>query len=195
MAEKPSADIGANTPKFDWKSKATILSAIRTLFAVICVGLAVWVSVSVVMAFRTTTDQISLVPKDKHAAESLNFARENTDRLFQLVVVVLGGLWALAIVDKDCRINAKDLPEIIMLVTATSTFIAFLYIFQHYSTIVEEVYWDIGVLQGREVDFLHSPYIDLHHRALVRCFYVGLFASALTAVSLCRLRQQDAHKG
>jgi hypothetical protein len=166
-------------------------SVIRGLLAALCVVLAIWVSLSVFRAFRATADQISLVPIDKHAPESVSFARQNTERLFQLVVVLLGGLWALAIVDKDHRINAKDAPEIIMFVIATLTLAAFLYFFQHYNKIIEEVYWDIGVLQGRDVDFQHSPYIDLHHRALLRCFYVGLFVSALTAFSLCRLRQDD----
>jgi hypothetical protein len=177
-------------PRADYKSKITTL-LIRRLLAALCIALAVWVSVSVFRAFWATADQISLVPSDKHAPELLGFARQNTERLFQLVVVILGGLWALAIVDQDHRINAKDIPEIIMFVIATLMLMAFLYFFQHYSTIMEAAYWDIGVLQGREVDFLHSPYIDLHHRALLRCFYVGLFVSALTAFSLCRLRQRD----
>lgn len=164
---------------------------IRWVLAALCIALAVWVSVSVFMAFRATADQVSLVPVGKHAAELLDFARQNNERLFQLVVVLLGGLWALAVVDKDHRINLKDTPELIMLVIAISMLMAFLYFFQHYNTIVEETYWDIGVLQGREVDFLHSPYIDLHHRALLRCFYAGLFISALMAFSVCRLRQHD----
>ena len=143
------------------------------------------------MAFRATPDQISLVPVDKHAVALLDLAKQDNERLFQLVVVVLGGLWALAIVDKDHRINIKDGPEIVMFVVATSMFMAYLYFFQHYNTIVEKTCWDIGVLQGREVDFLHSPYIDLHRGALLRCFYAGLFISALMALSICRLRQRD----
>ncbi len=166
---------------------------VRSLLAVVSVGLAIWVSISVSQALRSTPDQIKLVNYDDYVVKALDFVREDVERFFQMGVLLLGGIWALAIVDKDQKVKSADGPEILMFLISTGLFIVSLYFLNQYGEIVKEVVWDARTLPGDAgqkmfPDVLHSPYFDLHFTVVLRCFYSGLLASGLTAFSLCQLR-------
>lgn len=148
---------------------------------------------SVLHAFRSTPDQIKLVNYDEHVSKALDFMMQDVERFFQMGVLVLGGLWALAVVDKDYRLKLMDVPELVMFVIGTGLFVFSLYFLQKYDDIVTRAVWDARALTGDGgqklfPDILESPYLDLHYTAVVRCFYSGLVVSGLTALSLCRLR-------
>ena len=166
---------------------------VRVAFLIISICVAMWVSVSVYEAFRTAPDQIKLVPYDEYVAKMLDLMSSDVDRFFQMAVLILAGLWAVAIIDKDyrLRLHAHDTPELIMLGVAMALLISFFYFDRKYYEVLSQVYWDVGRLPGRRVfpDLLHSPYIDLHRRVLVRCFYSAMIVSTLTTLSLARLRK------
>ena len=46
---------------------------VRSLLAVVSVGLAIWVSISVSQALRSTPDQIKLVNYDDYVVKALDF--------------------------------------------------------------------------------------------------------------------------
>ena len=166
---------------------------LRGLFATVSIGLAIWVSISVWHAIRSTPDQIKLVPYDDNAVKVLDFVREDMDRFFQVGVLVLAGIWALAIVDKDQKVKFSDYPELLMFGVSTGLFVLSFYLVQQYGEVVKGVLWDVRTLPGDAgqkmfPDILHSPYFNLHFSVVPRCFYCGLLASGLTAFSLCRLR-------
>jgi hypothetical protein len=168
-------------------------SVVRILLATFSALLAIWVTISVFQAFRSTPDQIKLVDYDEYVAKTLDLAKDDVGRFFQMGVLALGGIWALAIVDKDQRINMVDVPEIVMFVIATTLFLFSLYFLQQYGDIAERALWDVRTLTGDKgqklfPDILESPYFSLHYAVVVRCFYSGLVVSGLTAFSLCRLR-------
>jgi hypothetical protein len=157
--------------------------------------LASWVLVSIIQAFKTTPDQITTVNYDEYLAATLEFVRQDADRFLQLTVLILGGLWAMAIVDDAHHLKLDKIPEIIMFITANGLLIGCCYFIQLYGDVIKQVYWDVHKLSGNSrpllfPDFLHSPYIDLHYEALIRCFYSGLIVSAMVAFSLCRLEEQ-----
>jgi hypothetical protein len=170
-----------------------MLRFFRWALAVVSILLAIWVLVSIIQAFKTTPDQIKTINYDEYLAATLEFVRQDAERFFQLAVLVLGGLWTLAIIDDTHHLTFIKIPEIIMFVTANGLLIACCYFIQLYGDVIKQVYWDVHKLSGNSrpllfPDFLHSPYIDLHYEALIRCFYSGLIVSALVALSLCRLQ-------
>ena len=175
----------AATPKANW--------ILRVLLAAVSVSLGAWISMSVLHAFLSTPDQIKLVNYDEYVAIPLDFVKEDVERFFQMGVLVLGSLWALAVVDKDQRLKLVDWPELVMFVIGTGLFVFSLYFLQQYDDIVKQAVWDARTLPGDAgqklfPDILESPYFRLHYEVVVRCFYSGLFVSGLTAFSLCRLK-------
>jgi hypothetical protein len=169
------------------------MKATRRLLALASFGLAVWVFVSAFHTFRSTPDQIRLVDYDESVVQILDSVRQDVERFFQMGVLVLGGLWTLAIVDKDQRVKIADRPEILMFIIATALFLMCFYFLQAYDFVVKQAVWDARTLVGDHgqklfPDLLHSPYLDLHSAVVVRCFYSGLVVSGLTTFSLCRLR-------
>jgi len=162
-----------------------------------CFILGIWVWHAVDRAFATSIDQIKVVDSNGRAEESLGFVRQDSDRLFGVVILVIGAMLALAIVDKERQINRQDYPEIFMFVVAFALLLGFLYIFHRFDDVVKEVHWDIAVLAATKADskifpdFLHSPYVQLHYAALLKCFYGGLIVSGLATFSLCQLRGDD----
>jgi len=166
---------------------------IRWLLAALSVSLAIWVSISIFRAFSSTSDQIKLVNYDELAVKALDFVQQGAERFFQMGVLVLGGIWTLAVVDKDQRLELADIPELVMFGIATSLFLIELYFLQQYGDIIQRVVWDVRMLPGEQgqrlfPDILRSPYIDLHYGVIVKCFYSGLTVSGFTVLSLCRLR-------
>jgi len=166
---------------------------IRWLLAALSVSLAIWVSISIFRAFSSTSDQIKLVNYDELAVKALDFVQQGAERFFQMGVLVLGGIWTLAVVDKDQRLELADTPELVMFGIATSLFLIELYFLQQYGDIIQRVVWDVRTLPGEQgqrlfPDILRSPYIDLHYGVIVKCFYSGLTVSGFTVLSLCRLR-------
>jgi hypothetical protein len=162
--------------------------------AFVSILLASWVLVSIIQAFETTPDQIKTIKYDEYLAATLEFVRQDADRFLQLTVLILGGLWTLAIIDDTHHLTRDHIPEIIMFITANGLLVACCYFIQLYGDVIKQVYWDVHKLSGDSrpllfPDFLHSPYIDLHYEALIRCFYSGLIVGALVAFSLCRLRE------
>lgn len=165
----------------------------RILLATVSVLLGVWISISVLHAFLSTPDQIKLVNYDEYVAKALDFVKQDVERFFQMGVLVLGSLWALAVVDKDHRLRLVDRPELVMFVIGTGLFVFSLYFLQQYDDIVKQAVWDARTLPGEAgqklfPDILESPYLRFHYEVVVRCFYSGLFVSGFTAFSLCRLR-------
>lgn len=166
---------------------------LRILLAIFSVSLGIWISISVFHAFRSTPDQIKLVNYDEYVAKALDFVKQDVERFFQMGVLVLGSLWALAVVDKDQRLKVVDRPELVMFVIGTGLFVFSLYFLQQYDDVVKRAVWDARTLPGQAgqklfPDILESPYFRLHYEVVVRCFYSGLVVSGLTALSLCRLR-------
>ena len=49
--------------------------------------------------FKTTPEQMKTISYDEYLAATLEFVRQDTERFFHLTVLILGGLWALAIID------------------------------------------------------------------------------------------------
>jgi flagellar biosynthesis protein FliQ len=166
---------------------------IRVLLAAVSVSLAIWVFISIFHAFRSTPDQIKLVNYDDYVVKAFDLVKQDVERFFQMGVLVLGGIWALAVVDKDQRVTLTDVPELLMFIVVTALFLLSFYFLQEYDEIVKQVVWDVRALTGDAgqkmfPDILNSPYLNLHYTVVVRCFYSGLVASGLTALSLCWLR-------
>lgn len=168
------------------------MSKLRIALVVCSICIAAWISFSAVQAFGTTPDQIKLVPYDEYFGGALDLVRADAEKFSEIGVLILAGLWAIAIIDKDHRLRAHvhDIPELIMFGIALGLLVLFFYFDHRFSEVLTQVYWDIGNLPAprKFPDLLYSPYIDLHHRVLVRCFYSALAVSALTAWSVVRLR-------
>jgi hypothetical protein len=165
----------------------------RWLLALLSLAVAMWVFVSAFRTYRSTPDQIRLVDSDESVVQIFDSVRQDIERFFQMAVLVLGGLWTLAVIDRDQRVHVADYPEIVMFITATVLFLLCFYFIQTYDTVLKQAVWDARTLIGDHgqklfPDLLHSPYLDLHSTVVVRSFYSGLAVSGLTTVSLCRLR-------
>jgi len=174
-----------NPPRKNW--------AVRIVVALICLSLAAWVSLSIFHAFRSTPDQVKLVNYDDYVVKVFDLVKQEVERFFEMAVLVLGGIWALAVIDKDQKLMLSDYPELAMFIVSTATFVALFYFLQQYDEIVKQVVWDVRALPGDTgqklfPDVLNSPYLTLHYEVVVRCFYSGLATSGLTALSLSRLR-------
>ena len=168
------------------------MKKLRIGLVILAICIAAWISFSAFRTFGTTPDQIKLVPYDEYMGGALDLVRSDVDKFFEIAVLILAGLWAIAIIDKDHRLRAcaYDIPELIMFAIAMGLLILFFYFDHRFGEVLTQIYWDIGKLPGprKFPDLLYSPYIDLHHRILVRCFYSALIVSALTAWSVVRLR-------
>src|SRR6266478_6619204 len=92
--------VAGTEPKCFSSTEAGML-ILRIVLLIAAVSLAIWVSVSVYGAFRTTPDQIKLVPYDEYVGRMLDLVRSDVDRFFEMAVLILAGLWALAIIDKE----------------------------------------------------------------------------------------------
>lgn len=154
---------------------------------------AAWVLTSAFRAYRSTPDQIRIIDYDESAGQILESVRGDNERFFQMGVLILGGLWTLAIVDKDQRVKISDGPEIAMFLAATLLLLVCIYFLQDYGDVLKQTVWDTRTLAGSHgqklfPDLLHSPFFDLHSSVVVRSFYSGLVVSAVTVLSLCRLR-------
>ena len=168
------------------------MSKARVILAIASICIALWVGTSVCMTFQTTPDQIKLVPYDEYVGKMFDVARFDVDKFFEIAVLIVAGLWAVAIIGEKNRLSwcSKDTPEIIMFGAAMVLLFGFFYFDYKYYEVLTTVYWDIGKLPGTRMfpDFLHSPYLDLHRRVLVRCFYSGMVVSGMTAFSQVRLK-------
>jgi hypothetical protein len=169
------------------------MTFLRWVLAVLSLALCTWVLVSGYQALTSTPDQIKLVDLDESVVQIVEFVRQDIERFFQMGVVVLGGLWAISIIDKDQRVKSTDGPEIVMFLVATALFLICFYFLQQYDSIVRQAVWDTRTLLGNHgqkqfPDLLNSPYLNLQSTVVVRCFYSGMAVSGAMSFSLCRLR-------
>jgi hypothetical protein len=145
--------------------------------------------------FLKEPDQIKLSPYTSGVATAFEMVRRDIEGLFEIGVLVLGGLWGVGIVKKEERLRRRDWPEIIMFASATFLLAAFLYLADQYSGMLELLYWNgqpLGLRQ-QAPDLFGSPYIRLYHISVHLAFYAGLFASAIATFSICLLR--EGHHG
>jgi uncharacterized membrane protein len=165
----------------------------------ICAGLSLTVAAWIISfghrAVTTTPDQIKLVAYDESVVQILESVRQDVERFFEMGVLVFGGLWAVAVVDKDQRMKITDYPELVMFFVASLLFLGCFYFLQQYDSILNQSVWDAHTLLGSNSerqfpDLLHSPYLDLQSHVFIRCFYSGMAVSGLASFSLCRLRAQ-----
>lgn len=168
--------------------------ALRTILAAFTIVLLAWTLWSVYQALSTTPDQIKTVSYDLERATSFDMARKDIDGFFQTGILLLAGLWSVAVVKKDDRLSRKDGPEIVMFAVATLLLIGFLFVDQEYGRLLERLYWDTQSFISKDkmfIDLFGSPYISLHHDSLFLCFYTALAATSITILSLCLLKGDD----
>jgi hypothetical protein len=144
--------------------------------------------------FTTTPDTIDIVDYDAYRATALNFVRDDAKLFVDAGILVLAGLWGVAIVSKDERMRRQDVPEIIMFVCATILLAAFFLSDQRYGQELENAYWSVGTLSKQKgFPNINSPYLRLYSTTVVRAFYFSLLISASTVLSLCVLRKDGSH--
>jgi hypothetical protein len=166
------------------------MTAARWILAGFSLVISAWILSFVIRAVSTTPDQIKLVKYDESVGQMMESVRQDVDRFFEMGVLVFGGLWTLAVADKDQNIKMRDYPELVMFLVASALFLGCFYFLQQYDSILKQVVWDARMLGKKEFpDLLHSPYLDLQSKVFVRCFYSGMAVSALASFSLCRLRK------
>ena len=168
--------------------------ALRIFLAAVAIALLLWTGVSLYRAISATPDQIKTVSYYPESATSLDMARKDVDGFFQTGVLLLAGLWGVAVVKKDDRLRRRDIPEIVMFTTATILLVAFLFVAQQYGQLLERLYWDFQPLINQKkmfIDLFDSPYIRLYYDSLYHCFYAALAVSAVATFSLCLLRGEN----
>jgi hypothetical protein len=165
------------------------LAGVAVLFTMISLVLFAY-------GFATTADTIDIVDYDAYRAAALNFVRDDAKLFVDAGILVLAGLWSVAIVSRDERIRRQDVPEIIMLVCATILLAAFFLCDQRYGQELENAYWSVGTLSKQKgFPNINSPYLKLYSTTAIRAFYLSLLISASTVLSLCLLRKDGPHKG
>jgi magnesium-transporting ATPase (P-type) len=162
----------------------------RFVLLILSAAILVFVVYVVVKAQQTGADQIRLMDFDAVRAALLQSVRDDSQRFFQMAVVVLGSVLGVALVKKDDRLNRRDWPEILMVLMAISLFSIFFYFNHRYSETLVRSYWDALSLPGKRQlpDFMDSPYLERQHDAFVSAFYGGLVVSGLAVLSICKMR-------
>jgi hypothetical protein len=105
----------------------------RALLLLLCVSALGYVLHAVRKAEQTTPDQIRLLDFDPIRVTVMQSLRDQSQRFFQMAVVVLGSLLGVALVKKDDRLAGRDVPEIIMICIAIVVFGIFFYFNDLYS--------------------------------------------------------------
>jgi hypothetical protein len=140
--------------------------------------------------FATTPDTIDIVEYDSYRVTALSFVRDNAKLFVDAGILVLAGLWSVAIVSKEERMRRQDWPEIVMFVCATISLAIFFVVDQRYGQELENAYWSVGTLSEQKgFPNINSPYLKIYSTTVIYAFYLSLFISAATVLSLCVLRK------
>jgi hypothetical protein len=162
----------------------------RAVLLILCFSMLGYVLHGVRKAKQTTPDQIRLIDFDPMRVPVIQSLRDQSQRFFQMAVVVLGSLLGVALVKKDDRLTRRDVPEIIMVWIAIVVFGIFFYFNDLYSASLVRAYWDALSLSGKKQfpDFMDSPFFQSHYATSVQALYAGLLVSGLAVFSICKLR-------
>ena len=163
----------------------------RTTLAALSVVALVSVAVYIGCRFHSTPNQITITDYDTYRIEASKMVREEAAGFFQLGVAALGALWAAMIVSKENRLKRKDIPEIVMFISAGLLLVGFLYFNWKYERLLTQLYWDMGPMlskQSRFADVMNSEYVSVNYSAVQICFYGGLIMSAVCTFSSSMLR-------
>jgi hypothetical protein len=161
----------------------------RCILATLVVVMAAWLFYDVQQEITKTPDQIQTVNYEQSRAISFQLLRDDERRYLDAAILILAGLWSVAIVNKDDRIKGKDFPEMLMFLIATALFIFFFYLTQRYAVELERAYWDTS--KGKLFpDVFNSPYLTMYSNSVMKTFYASLVASAITIFSLCVVRNR-----
>jgi hypothetical protein len=151
--------------------------------------LLIWLLHGIWQTVRATPDQIRTVDFDQSRGLAFQFMREDSRRYLDAAILVLAGLWSVAVVNEGERVRHKDLPEIVMLGVASALFISFFYFAQQYGNVLERAYWDTASAKLFP-DVYNSPYLTMYGDAATETFFASLFVSAITIFSLCLVRSR-----
>jgi hypothetical protein len=161
----------------------------RYILATAVVLLSAWLIWGIWRDVQNTPDQIRTVEYDQSRALAFQFMREDARQFIDATILILAGLWGVAIVKKEDRIKRRDIPEAAMFLVATALMAFFFYCTQRYGHELERAYWD--TTSGRQFpDVFNSPYLTLYYRAATKMFYASVCVSAVTVFSLCVIRAQ-----
>jgi hypothetical protein len=162
----------------------------RWLLAVATAIFIVWLLHDIWHAIRMTPDQIRTVELDQSRAVAFQFLREDSRRFVDAAMLVLAGLWSVAVVGKDERLRHRDTPELLMFAVATVLLFSFFYFTQQFESVLERSYWDTASAKLFP-DVFNSPYLTMYSHVATITFFGGLFVSAITIFSLCMLRESN----
>jgi hypothetical protein len=162
---------------------------VRWLLAVTTAIFMVWLLHDIWQTIRTTPDQIRTVELDQSRAVAFQFLREDSRRFVDAAILVLAGLWSVAVVGKDERLRRRDTPESFMFAVATALLFSFFYFIQQFENVLERSYWDTASAKLFP-DVFNSPYLTMYSHVAMINFFAGLFVSAFTIFSLCMLRDR-----
>ena len=156
-----------------------------------------WVFVTGLRALRTTPDQIDILERKdpdfvrdfKHVELAEKIARDDVGRFFQISILLIAGLWSIAVINKEIRLQRGDYPEIVMFVCANGLLLASQYFTNAYSEVLSET-----LMQKYKpfefFDPIGSPYLYLHRSIIYQSFYGGVVIASMCTISLCFLRER-----
>jgi hypothetical protein len=174
-------------------SHLMVRNFVRWLLAACVIILGVWISWTILEDVRTTPDQIRTVDYARSRAIAFEFMRDDAKRFIDAAILIMAGLWSVAVVSKEDQLRRSDIPEMAMFCVATALLISFFYFTQQHGAVLERAYWD--TTNGKQFpDVFNSPYLTMYFRAATMTFYSSLLASAATVFSLCVLRKRPQIK-
>ena len=166
-----------------------MLGICRWLLAASAAFAAVWLLWTVHYEIERTPDQIRTVQYEESRMLVYQFMRDDSKRFLDAAILVLAGLWSVAVVKQNDRITRRDIPEMIMFSAAMVFLGLFFCCVQEYGNVLERAFWD--TTSGKVFpDVFNSPYLTMYDHAATKSFYGGLIASAVTIFSLCVVRKQ-----
>lgn len=162
------------------------MSALRVLSMLVVLGVF-WFSLWLYLHPNPAPQTVDLIDLTTENINFYQYTRTDADQFFQLGVLILGGLWTVAVVGKDTKIRAGDRLEIASLIFTCLTFVLFFIGYQSYREA-------IGAMS---LDFVHlkklpdpsDPWFRKEISRVAIFFYLVVAASASTILSVSQFRR------
>lgn len=162
---------------------------LRVLLLLGCLGISIGTGYYSQRYLLTSTENVPLVKPSEAQKTALQLARSHDEQFLEVAVLLIAGLWGVAIVNENSRLRRGDWPEILMFFCSVALCAVYFFLENHSTDVTLRLLRDVQTLDPTQVpDVLSSSLISAHRRATDASFYGALISSALTATSLCLLR-------
>jgi len=157
----------------------------RVASLVVVTGIFIW---SLCLTFHPTTppQKIDLLKLSSEALTIYQAARSDSDQFFQIGLLVLGGLWTVAVAGKDTKMRTGDGWEMGCFALTCVLFVFFFMGYQSYRDTLTDMSLDFFKLN--KLADPSDPWIKTELSRVGKLFYMALGASAITVFSLSLFR-------